>query len=112
MVAMKNLPAYIMVFALLVMSIANVAHADCMESASCTGVQASQLLDDAGDHDGEKQNAVCDCCATCGHHHHSQAAFSNGKTEHLSSANQKLRSYEGGNYFSQLHYPPSKPPKA
>lgn len=109
---MKKLPAYIMVIALLVMNIASAAHADCVEGTVCGGIQAVVSIDDAGDHDSEKQNVACDCCATCGGHHHHQAAFANGKVEHIAATSQTLHSQAGDSYFSQLHYPPSKPPKA
>lgn len=114
MLYMKKLPAYIMVIALLVMNFASVAHADCAEGTLCGGIQASVSLTDAGDQDQDKdqQNAACDCCATCGGHHHSHATVSNGKAEHIAATSQTLHAQAGDNYFSQLHYPPSKPPKA
>jgi len=108
---MKKLPAYIMVIALLAMNIASAAHADCAEGTVCGGIQAVVSIDDAGDHDGEKQKADCDCCARCaGHHHH--AAFMNGKSEPVMVSSQAAHSSEGVTYLSQLHYPPSKPPQA
>ncbi len=113
---MKKLPAYIMVIALLAMNIASAAHADCAEGMVCGGIQAVVSIDDAGndsdDHNKEQRNAACECCATCGGHHHNHAAFATGKAEHLAASSQTLHSQEGENYFSQLHYPPSKPPKA
>lgn len=108
---MKKLPAYIMVIALLVMNIASAAHADCVEGTVCGGIQAVISIDGAGDHDGEKQNASCDCCATCGSHHH-HAAFTNGKADPMINTSQTLHSQNGDTYLSQLNYPPSKPPKA
>lgn len=109
---MKKLPAYIMVIALLVMNIASVAHADCVEGTLCGGIQAVISVDDADDHNGEKQNASCDCCATCGGHHHHHAAFTNSKAVPIMVTNQTLHSQSGDTYLSQLNYPPSKPPKA
>lgn len=109
---MKKLPAYIMVIALLVMNIASAAHADCAEGTVCGGIQAVVSIDDAGDHDGEKQNAACDCCATCGGHHHHHAAFTNGKAVPMMDTSQTLHSNSGDTYLSQLNYPPSKPPKS
>jgi len=116
MVAMKKLPAYIMVIALLVMNIASAAHADCAEGTVCGGIQAVVSIDDAGndsgDQDKEQRNAACDCCATCGGHNHSQAVFFTGKAEHFATTSKMYNSQSGEDYFSQLHYPPSKPPKA
>ncbi len=108
---MKKLPAYIMVIALLVMNIATVAHADCAEGILCSGIQAVVSIDDASDHDGEKQNASCDCCATCGGHHHHYAAFAVGKVDSIMASSQSLHSSNGDTYLSQLNYPPSKPPR-
>ena len=111
---MKKLPAYIMVIALLVMNLASVAHADCTDDMNCAAVQSAVSVDDAGDHQQDEQkSAACDCCATCGHHHHTHAAMSHTKAEHFADISKTQRSWDGGaTYLSQLHYPPSKPPKA
>ncbi len=108
---MKKLPALLMVMALLAMNFASTAHAACDQPGGCGDFEMAASVDDHGNKGGEKQNAMCDCCATCGHHHH-HASFSNGKAEHIAATSQTLHSQAGDNYFSQLHYPPSKPPKA
>jgi hypothetical protein len=110
---MKKLPAYIMVIALLVMNFASIAHAECTEGMVCGGVQASASVDHTDDQnqDDSQKQAACDCCAS-GHHHHSHASIATGKAEHIMVSSKTLHAQEGENYFSQLHYPPSKPPKA
>lgn len=109
--AMKKLPAFIMVIALLVMNIASIAHAECSANGVCDGVQVVKSVNDSGDQDGGQQKAVCDCCATCGHHHTS-ASLSHVKIDHLMDMSKTQRRWDGGaTYLSQLHYPPSKPPK-
>ncbi len=100
-----------MVMALLVMSFANIAHADCAEGMICEGVQQTLSADQHDDNDGDQKQAACDCCATCGHHHHSHIAFIGNKAEPIAASSQTLHASVGENYFSQLHYPPSKPPK-
>ena len=110
---MKKLPAFMMVMALLVMSFANIAHADCAEGMICDGVEQTLSADQHNDHDGDQKQAACDCCATCSeHHHHSHMAALNGKAEPIMASSQTAHSSEGATYLSQLHYPPSKPPKA
>lgn len=101
-----------MVIALLVMNFASIAHAECTKAGGCDGMTIAKSMDDSGDQDGKTQKSACDCCATCGGHHHHQAAFANGKAEHIAATSQTLHSQAGDSYFSQLHYPPSKPPKA
>ena len=112
---MEKIPAYIMVVALLVMNVASAAHADCAEGMACGDIQAVASIDDAGndsgDQDNERQNAAFDGCAKCGGHHH-HAAFTAGKAERIAATSQTAHSSEGVTYLSQLHYPPSKPPKA
>lgn len=107
---MKKLPAYILVVAMMVMSIASTAHADCAEGFVCDGLQQTSVMDKHDQDDGS-QKADCDCCARCaGHHHH--AAFTNGKSEPVMVSSQTAHSSEGVTYLSQLHYPPSRPPQA
>lgn len=112
MADMKKLPTFIMVIALLVMNFAGIAHAECTQAGGCDGIVVVQSMDDSVDQDGQTQKSACDCCATCGHHHHAQAFISHGKAEHFAAASERQHSWDGENYFSQLHYPPSKPPKA
>lgn len=113
---MKKLPAYILVVAMLVMSIASAAHAECGEGLVCGTVQTVSAADDvhseSGDHQNDEQQSFCDCCATCGGHHHHHAAFAIGKADHVMASSQTLHSNSGDTYLSQLNYPPSKPPKA
>lgn len=107
---MTKLPAYILVVAMLVMSIASTAHADCAEGFVCDGLQQTSVMDKHDQDDGS-QKADCDCCARCaGHHHH--AAFTNVKSEPVMISSQAAHSSDGVTYLSQLHYPPSKPPQA
>ncbi len=109
---MKKLPAYMMVMALMVMNFASIAHADCAEGMICDGVQQTISADQQHDQDGGDKQAACDCCATCSHHHHSHIAFIGNKADPIAASSQTLHAQTGENYFSQLHYPPSKPPKA
>ena len=113
---MKKLPAYILVVAMLVMSIASTAHADCAEGLVCDGMQtvsaAGDVHSESSDHQNDEQQSFCDCCATCGGHHHHHAAFAIGKADHVMASSQTLHSSEGATYLSQLHYPHSKPPQA
>ena len=108
---MKKLSALIMVVAFLTMNFASAAHADCTEAGSCDSVQIVKSIDDASNQDGDTQQTSCDYCATCsGHHHHSHVAFMNGKSDPVIADSQMLHAQAGGDYFSQLHFPPSKPP--
>ena len=104
--------ALVMVTAFLVMNFASVAHADCAEGFVCDGMQQVEVIDQHDQHD-DSQQANCDCCASCsGHHHHSHMAFMNSKADSIMAFSQPLHSDNGDTYFSQLNYPPSKPPKA
>lgn len=111
MVFMKKLPALFMVMALLVMSFASVSHAACDQPGGCGDFEIMASVDDHGNEDGEKQNAMCDCCATCGKHHH-HAAFVGSKAEPVMVLSQTVHSSHGDTYLSQLNYPPSKPPQS
>lgn len=107
---MKKFSTFIMIIALLVMNIASIAHAECNTGGVCDGVQVVESIDQDGD---DSQQAVCDCCATCGHnHHHSHAFIPHGKAEHFAALSKTHHGWDGATYLSQLHYPPSKPPKA
>jgi hypothetical protein len=109
----KKCSAFMMVIALLVMNIASVSHAECPESDGYERVQAVTSAGDSGDMEKGTQSAVCDCCATCGHHHHVQAFLAHSKAAHRTEISTKQRRRdEGETYLSQLHYPPSKPPEA
>jgi hypothetical protein len=109
---MKKLPAFILLMAFMVMNIASTAHADCAEGFICDGMQQVESIDQHDQND-DNQQSNCDCCTTCsGHHHHSHMAFINSKADPLIAANSKMHAQTGETYLSQLHYPPSKPPKA
>ena len=69
---MKKLPALLMVMALLAMNFASTAHAACDQPGGCGDFEMAASVDDHGNKGGEKQNAMCDCCATCGHHHNTE----------------------------------------
>lgn len=60
----KNLPAYIMIIALLLIYLFNAAHADCAEDALCDNAQVVALADIEGEQDSDQKNALYDCCAT------------------------------------------------
>jgi hypothetical protein len=114
---MSRLFAFGIIVAFLVVNIASVAHADCTSDVNCAATQSVAVVDNAGDqhndHQDDQKQAACDCCATCsGHHHHSHMAYVNGKAEPIMASSQAAHSSEGATYLSQLHYPPSKPPKA
>jgi hypothetical protein len=112
LMVMKKFSTLIMVMALLVMNIASIAHAECSAIGVCDGVQVVKSVDDSGDQGGDTQKTVCDCCATCGHHHHTHASLAHTKTDHMMDMSKTQRRWDGGaTYLSQLHYPPSKPPK-
>lgn len=106
---MNNLLTACIIVALMMMSIASVPHADC-ESVSGYGGQAVFTAADHV-HEGQK-NASCDCCATCGHHHHSHAFLPYVKAGQLTALSKTYHIWDGKTYVSHLHYPPSKPPKA
>lgn len=108
---MKKLPALLMVMALLATNFASTAHAACDQPGGCGDFEIMASVDDHGDKDGETQKVMCECCATCGSHHH-HAAFANGKADPIAATSQTLHSQSGDTYLSQLNYPPSKPPKA
>ena len=110
---MKKLPAYIMVIALLVMNLTSAAHATCADGTLCDGLQVSVSIDDAGDQnqDNNQQDASWDCCLS-GHHCHSHISISSSKAEHFSATGTLHHSLSGESYFSELNYPPSKPPQA
>jgi hypothetical protein len=105
--------AYMMVIALLMMNITGAAHASCIEGALCDGLQLSVIdaADNQGDQGNNQQDASCDCCLS-GHHHHFQASILSSKAEHFSASSTSPHRLSGVRYFSQLNYPPSKPPKA
>ncbi len=108
---MKNLLTFCMVIALLVMNVAGVAHADCADGKCDDAVQIVKS-ENSGDQDGNSNQAGCDHCLNCTHHH-SHMALSHVKAEHFADISKTQRSWDGGaTYLSQLHYPPSKPPKA
>lgn len=109
---MKKFSTFIIIIALLVMNIASIAHAGSDTNGVCDGVQVVKSVDDSGDQGGDTQKTACDCCATCGHHHHTHAFISHGKAEHFAATSKTHHSWGGATYLSQLHYPPSKPPKA
>jgi hypothetical protein len=107
---MKNLFIFCMVIALLVMNVAGVAHTDCADG-KCDNAQVVKSAD-TGDQDGKSSQVGCDHCLNCSHHH-SNVALSHVKAEHFSEVSKTHRSWDAGaTYLSQLHYPPSKPPKA
>lgn len=109
---MKKLPALVLILTLMVMNIASAAHADCAEGFICDGVQQVESMDQHDQND-DSQQSNCDCCATCsGHHHHSHMAYVSSKADPIMASSQTTHSSEGATYLSQLHYPPSKPPKA
>lgn len=113
MSSMRSLYAYFTVIVLLVMSIASVAHADCANGEHCAPELSVTMVDNADtEHDGHKADVTCDCCATCGHHHHTHTTIFNTKSAHSVLMSKTHHSWYGDNYFSQLYNPPSKPPKA
>jgi hypothetical protein len=107
---MKNLLTFCMVIALLVMNIAGVAHADCADGGTCDNVQVVKS-ENTGDQDGKTSKAECDHCLNCSSHH-SHMALNHVKAEHFAASSETRHGWDGETYLSQLHYPPSKPPKA
>jgi len=107
---MKKLPTYIMVMALLVMNIASATAADCSDQALCGSFSAVVSIDDIGNQGDNQGKVLCDFCSCC--YHHSNLSVMHGKAEYVAVASQAQHNRVGENYFSQLNYPPSKPPKA
>lgn len=104
---MKKLSAYIMLFAFLMMNVAGMAHAACGDASFSGDVQVMELAD-GSDHNSNSIEP-CDCCA-CGHHTTSLISHMNAET--IPSNTSVLHHGDGLSYLSQLHFPPSKPPKA
>lgn len=100
----------ILILALLAMNVASTAHADCA-GGLCNDTQVMTSVDSSHD-DDQQQNTDCECCATCSGHHHHQSAVLSGKIDHAMNINEAGLASDGAVYLSQLHYPPSKPPKA
>lgn len=106
---MNKLPTFIAIVALLIMNVVSAAHADTLGGILCDDVKIESLHD--CHEQGESQSSVCDCTA-CGHHHHSHASLPLVKSSPFPSYTKMEIRFENINYLSQLHYPPSKPPKA
>lgn len=110
MADMKKLPTFIMVIALLAMNIASATAADCSDEALCGNFLNIVTIDDMGNQDDSQGKAICDFCSCC--HHHSNVSTLHGKAEYIAIITQTRHNQVGENYFSQLNYPPSKPPKS
>lgn len=108
---MKNLFTFCMIITLLVMNVAGIAHADCVDGKCSDTIQIVKS-ESSDDRDGKTNTAECDHCLNCSSHH-SHVALSHVKAEHFADISKTQRSWDrGATYLSQLHYPPSKPPKA
>jgi hypothetical protein len=101
---MKRLSILLMIVALLVMNLAGVAHADCI------GEDCDTIVLSAGDSHGNDADVDCGCCASS--HHHTNIFVPSAKADFIASTSLQLYEAGGATFLSQLHYPPSKPPKA
>jgi hypothetical protein len=107
---MKQLSAFFMVITLLAVSI--LPSAPCEDAAN--GVPCGNMAvstDIAGEHDGDTQSAQCDQCAGC-HHHGSQGMVHASVDVVPAVAASPHVMAHGQTDLSQLHYLPSRPPKA
>lgn len=109
---MKNSLAFFMVIALLVMNFTSIAHVECTKIGGGDGATIAESIDYSNDQDGNTQKSACDYCATCGLHHHTHAALSQVEMVHFPVISDTPVGWGGASYLSQLHYPPSKPPKS
>gem|GEM_PF-3360459 len=107
---MKKLSSLIMVIAFLAMNVASATAADCSDEALCGNFLNVVSVDDIGNQDESQGKAICDFCSCC--HNHSNVSTLHGKAEYVAIASQALHNRAGDNYFSQLNYPPSKPPQS
>lgn len=107
---MKNLPIYMMLLAVLVMNIASVAHASCLDNLS-DHIQLADTSDDSDSHHQDiPDDSPCECCAgTCSH---ISFVMSSEKVTHHAVGYHAYFSRDGTDYLSHLQYPPSRPPKA
>lgn len=103
---MKRLFALLAIVALFMTNMADVAHAGCSDAAG-----DQEISMNADDHHNTDSDVNCDCCTSC-HVHHTHAFFSQSKPEHAPEMMTAFNSREDTSFLSQLHYPPSKPPKA
>lgn len=102
-----------MIVTLLAVNLASTAHAACLTLTDCESTQTVQSVKDTHNQTGDLQQAGCDCCAVCGHHHHNHVSMPQPKAAQYTAVITAYSGWSSGvTYLSQLHYPPSKPPKA
>lgn len=107
---MKNLFFLFLVFAFLSMSVASTMHDSAFASMGDNTLQ-SLVSGDQGDQNTDMATAQCLQC-TCCHGHIGHTYLNENSVFNLSLTSAKFQVREGKTYLSQLHYPPSKPPKA
>ncbi|MGB1539487.1 MAG: hypothetical protein ACPG80_00865 [Rickettsiales bacterium] len=104
----KTLPAILIIVSLLLMNVASAFHAHAAEMAG-DSVQIVKSLDTHSDNDAPSYDCdQCNCHSHCGHLF---VGNSHDALFDLRVASKRLIR-RGETYLSQLHYPPSRPPRA
>ena len=111
---MKKVISLVVLLSVMVLNIPFLHHADIAEGVffghSHHATDFSwQLSDDNTDDHDKSKNALN---AESGHHHHVPAFLPQIKIDHFFAASEAHYNWGAVNYLSQLHYPPSKPPKS
>lgn len=104
----KTLPAILMIMSLLLMNVTSALHAHAADMAG-TDVQIVKSLDSHSDDDTPSYG-----CDQCNCHHHCGHLFTGNSQDTPFGLRKdgKRLIRRGETYLSQLHYPPSRPPRA